>query len=344
MRNQSEVINQYNLDRKARPMIAPALTLQNGSHIQPMNTQMAFTLDDGRRITVTYKLLTPSEAAELLSLNTRNRRMNSKSSDLIAADIADGEWKFTGDTIKIATDSNGTRFLADAQHRLEAIIKGGIPVPVLIVENLHPEVTDIIDQGRPRGVGDILRMTYGRTELKNDTIIAGIATMLMTGYGLADSPNRRQVAEYADTHIDKLSTWASWAISVSSESDKVQIALGYTVSAITPSPVGALAIYMTDQGADYELVTDFFFRVSAGLISDKDETNVIPALRKRQKNGIPLARIGGGAAMVALFTEFAVYINAYNKWVSGEQVAIVKGQKQAVKLFDQLPTVSKFGR
>lgn len=325
-------------------MINTTTPMPNGTIVQPSNTQMNFTLDDGRKITVTYKLLTPTEAAELLSLNTRNRRMNSKSSDVIANDIADGEWKFTGDTIKIATDANGTRFLADAQHRLEAIIKGQIAVPVLIVENLHPEVTDIIDQGRPRGVGDILRMTYGRKELKNDTIIAGIAATLMIGYGLSDRPNRRDIADYANTHMDELSIWASWAKSVSSESDKVQIAPGHTVSAFTPSPVGALAIYMTDQGADYELVTDFFCRISSGLISDKDQTNVIPVIRKRQKNGIPLARLGGGGAIVALFTEFASYINAYNKWVCGEQIQMIKGQKQPIKTFDQLPAVSKFGR
>lgn len=326
-------------------MFSPTLQMQNGHGSRTSDNQMTFTLDDGRRITVTFKPhFTPSEAAEmLLTLNTRNRRLNAKSSDLIAADICDGEWKFTGDTIKIATDENGTRFLADAQHRLEAIVKGGIPVPVLIVENLDPEVTDIIDQGRPRAVGDILRMTYGR-EIKNETILAGIANLLMVGYGLAVQPTRKQVAEYADTHLDKLSTWASWAVSVSSESDKVQIAPGHTVSAVTAAPVGTLAVYMTDQGADYELVTDFFFRISSGLISDNDTTNVIPAVRKRQKNGIPLARIGGGAAIVALFTEFATYISAYNKWVSGEEVQIIKGQKQAIKAFDQLPSVSKFGR
>lgn len=324
-------------------MFAPTISSSlNGSVCQQANS-MTFALEDGRKITVTYKLLTPSEAAELLSLNTRNRRLNNKSSDLIAADICDGEWKFTGDTIKIAVDAHGTRFLADAQHRLEAIVKGGVPVPVLIVENLDPDVTDIIDQGRPRAVGDILRMTYGRTEIKNDTIIAGIANLLMSGYGLAAQPNRRQVAEYANNNIENLSTWASWAVSVASDSDKVQIAPGHVVSALTAAPLGALAAYMTDQGADHELVTDFFFRISTGLVSDNDRTNVIPAIRKRQKNGIPLARIGGGASF-PLFTEFASYITAYNKWVNGEEVVIIKGQKHPIKSFDQLPAVSKFGR
>lgn len=325
-------------------MFAEATQTLNGNARQ--HTTMSFTLDDGRTITVTFNpSFGPAEASKMLrTLNTRNRRLNPKSSQLIAEAICDGEWKFTGDTIKIATDSNGTRFLADAQHRLEAIIMGGIPVPVLIVENLDPEVTDIIDQGRPRAVGDILRMTYGRTEIKNETIIAGIANLLMTGYGLAAQPNRRQVAEYANIHIDKLSTWASWAVSVAHESDKVQIAPGHVVSAVTAAPAGALACYMTDQGADFELVADFFFRISSGLVSDKDETNIIPAIRKRHKNGVPLARIGGGAAITALFTEFANYINAYNKWVSGEHLAIIKSQKQPVKTFDQLPTVSKFGR
>lgn len=304
---------------------------------------MSFYLEDGRLITVTFKMLTPSEAGELLKLNTRNRRLNSKSSGQIASDIADGEWKFTGDTIKIATDLNGIQFLADAQHRLEGIEKGGIPVPVLIVENLDPEVTDIIDQGRPRAVGDILRMAYGHSEIKNENSVAAIALLLMTGYGQCVKPTRKMVAEYCHANLDKLTAWASWATSINAETDKVQSGRSM-VSAMTAAPIGALAAHMVANGGNYELVTEFFWRVASGLISDNDRTNVIPALRKRQKNGVPLARTGGGNATPELFTEFAVYINCYNKWVVGEKVSLVKSPKESVKSLLDLPPVSTFSR
>lgn len=324
-------------------MFAPTIPTLNGSSCQQPKL-MSFTVEEGRTITVTFKLLTPAQASEMLAtLNTRNRKLNTKSAELIEEDIRDGEWKFTGDTIKIAVNQDGTRFLADAQHRLKAIANGGVPVPVLIVENLDPDVTDIIDQGKPRAVGDILRMTYGRKDIKNENTIAGIAMLLMVGYGMYSKPNRRQIAEYANNNIDDLTIWASWASSVSIESEKVQVRPNQFSSALTAAPLGALAVYMTDQGAPRELVTDFFFRIGSGLISDKDHTNVIPAIRKRQKNGVALARYGSGATM-ALFTEYAAYINAYNKWVIGEQVVVIKSPKTPVTSFDQLPTVSKFGR
>jgi hypothetical protein len=158
-------------------------------------------------------------------------------------------------------------------------------------------------------------------------------------------PSRRQVAEYANENFGHLEAWCSWAKSVSDESPRVNVGGRRFAAALSSAPLAALAIFMTDSGGDYELVTDFFRRIATGLISDSDHSNVIHAIRKRQVNGLPLSRItGGGSSTSYVLAEFATYITAYNRWVEGEEVSIIKGQKQAPKNFSELPAVSKLGR
>lgn len=89
-------------------------------------------------------MLSAAEALELLEYNTRNRTLRQSDVDAIAADIVDGEWHHWRHH-QAARGSDGT-FLADAQHRLAGIAKSGLVVPVDIVNNLDPAITETIDQ------------------------------------------------------------------------------------------------------------------------------------------------------------------------------------------------------
>lgn len=320
-------------------------TSTNGSSILDKDS-IHFQLPDGRLVRLTAKYLTPEEAQQMLSLNIRNRPISNKAVDQIANDIAEGAWEFNGDTIKVIGTPDGP-VLADAQHRLRGIVKSGIAVPVIIVENLDPDVTDTIDQGRPRNVGDILRLTYGRQDLKYESTLTAIAALLLHGYDGSKLHSRKEVAAFANDHFDKLSGWACWAKTISTESQRVPLPGRNAVTAsLGAAPLGTLAIHMTDNGADYESVTDFFQRIATGTVSENDHSNIIQAIRKRQSNGLTLSRAiaGGSGSSYPLFMEFATYIIAYNRWVCGEQVSIIKGQKEFVREFSQLPQVSRLGR
>jgi hypothetical protein len=305
-----------------------------------------FEFDTGDRVvTVTAKFLTPAEAQHLLRLNTRNRTMRPSDVDAMAADIRDGEWLFTGDTIKLARGDDG-EFLADAQHRLAAIAKGDIAVPVIIVDNLNPDVTETIDQGRPRKVGDILRMSYGHQSIKNESIIAAIASLELLLNNPGKSFNRKAIAQYAHQHFDTFSDWAHWAKAVAADSERVAVAGMRFVAAIAPAPLSVLAAHMTSSGADVEIVKEFFGRVASGMVSDSDRTNIIPLLRRRQKSGNTLSRVtGGGSATAPLLVEFAVYISAFNRWVRNEQVERIQSStKYRPKSLAELPEVVLSGR
>jgi len=304
-------------------------------------SSMTYRLMNGREIRITAKLMWPQEASNLLLLNTRNRRQSPETISRIATAIAADEYLFTGDAIKIVMDENGIHVLGDGQHRLEGIVKAGKPVDVLLIENLDPKAMTFIDQDRNRRVGDILRMVYQHQGIKNDTIITGVAKILMAGYEGRFHATKPEIAVYADEHMDLLQRWAAWARGVSDETGKVQLPANRGMSsAMTASPLGALAIYMVREGADEDLVTDFFFRIAKGLVSDSDTSNVIPAIRKRQSNGVPLVSGGSSGSITALFSEFSVYIQAYNRWVYREHVTVIKGVKKSIRSFKDLPPVA----
>lgn len=96
----------------------------------------------------------PEDAKVFLSFNTEhNRPVNRRHVEFLTSEMQNGRFLVTGDTIKIDRDGR----LIDGQHRLHAIIKSGITLRMLIVDNLDPVAFTVIDQGgRVRGVSDVL--------------------------------------------------------------------------------------------------------------------------------------------------------------------------------------------
>jgi hypothetical protein len=100
--------------------------------------------------------ITPKMAIELLEKNTCNRPMRQNHINDIARQIAAGEWKFNGDSVKI--DTNGD--IADGQHRLWAVVEAKAPVDSVIVYGVSRDAFATIDTNRvPRSGGDIIALT-----------------------------------------------------------------------------------------------------------------------------------------------------------------------------------------
>ena len=56
----------------------------------------------------------PEDAMQMLEMNGTNRPLNDQHVKRIARQIADGKWKFNGDTIKLSVSND----ILDGQHRL----------------------------------------------------------------------------------------------------------------------------------------------------------------------------------------------------------------------------------
>lgn len=294
---------------------------------------------DSQKIKVELVNVTPELATQILELNKHNRNVTQTKVDQIAADMTDGRFKFNGMPIVIDDQPD----LSDGQHRLLGVVKSGVTVPMLLVTGVAKDVTDTIDTlCKPRTVSDILKMKYQHDNLKNRSYIDGIATLLLIGETGHTHHNKPEIAFYADTMIDELADWAAFGKNVQAASQNVVQQKHMLRSSMAASAVGALGIHMVQAGASKEIVRDFFTRIATGLVSDTDTTNIIPALRRRQAGGILLGG-SGRSQFIAMFTEFATYINAYNKWVVGETQTRIQGCQHAIRSFAGLPPVSRIG-
>lgn len=123
-------------------------------------------------IDLTFELVDPARADELLAHNTRNRLLHAGAVEAYGRSMVDGEWAFAGDPIRVADD--GT--LLDGQHRLNAIVKSGQPQWMIIIHGLPLATQAKIDVGRKRDVAQQLAMQG----IPNASAVAATARLYMT--------------------------------------------------------------------------------------------------------------------------------------------------------------------
>ena len=99
--------------------------------------------------------VTPKLAKKLLERNSKNRNPREANITNLAMQMEAGEWNpYNGEAIKV--DSRGR--LADGQHRLMAVIKANITVPIHFIFNCHEETLNTVDGGVARSATDILKL------------------------------------------------------------------------------------------------------------------------------------------------------------------------------------------
>lgn len=132
----------------------------------------------------TYELVTPEMAAELLKRNTNNRDQRTTRINRLAQKLIAGRWTVTHQGVAIGAD--GT--LYDGQHRLEAIVKSGVAVWMLVVRGLMPESRADIDSGEKRLTNDSLTIVDGIHVSNTDAAIANILRFMVFNDGSGCRP------------------------------------------------------------------------------------------------------------------------------------------------------------
>lgn len=107
-----------------------------------------------REVGTVTVMANPELAREWLQTAASNRRLNEKAVDRLSRDMLEGRWLLNGESIKFDRDGH----LIDGQHRLAAIVKSGITVPMLVVFDLDPLAQQTVDLGVSRTTGQIASM------------------------------------------------------------------------------------------------------------------------------------------------------------------------------------------
>lgn len=141
-------------------------------------------LDFGAKPTSSVVFVTPEIAERWLTKNTRNRKLRDGDVRSYTRDMAAGNWLFTGEAVKFATDGA----LLDGQHRLTAIIKSGATVPMLVIRNVPTEAQSVMDTGRKRTAADDLTIAG---EI-NTTLLAATARLALGVAADLPDPGRHE--------------------------------------------------------------------------------------------------------------------------------------------------------
>ncbi len=100
---------------------------------------------------IEIRLVTPELAEELLKNNSINRQLREGVADRYSTEMINQAWKVNGEGIQF--DPQGV--LLNGQHRLRAIVKSGIAVPLLFIYNVPRPDLGTFDQNVPRSAGDV---------------------------------------------------------------------------------------------------------------------------------------------------------------------------------------------
>jgi hypothetical protein len=146
--------------RNSAPRVARAQARHADGKLQPDRAAAAALLARVPAGTAATVEITPAVAVALLERNVANRAIARHRVARFAADIAAGAWEVNNNGLGIGADGQ----LYDGQHRLHAVILANRPAKMLIVRGLSPEARATIDQGRPRSVGDNLRILDGESQ------------------------------------------------------------------------------------------------------------------------------------------------------------------------------------
>lgn len=145
-------------------------------------------------------LVSPALAAEVLKLNTKNRKLKEGPLSVVVKAIVDDRWINTGHPVVISWD----RLLQDGQHRLNAVIKTGIPAAMDFRFGIDPRAFVVTDTGTKRTAGDALGIA-GYQQV--NTIAAAVRVLFAIDrgisaprYGEATNPTNDVVVQFAEEH------------------------------------------------------------------------------------------------------------------------------------------------
>lgn len=250
-----------------------------------------------QRVTHAVVMVSSETAARWLTTNKRNRPVSHDIVDRYSNDMATGLWTFAADPIRFDTEGH----LIDGQHRLTALARVEMTLPMLVVRGLPTDSQLVMDQGRKRTPGQQL----GLLGVKDSNLIASIVKvtiqydtgLLFRDNKLSGSITAPVIQEYVNDHSDEIAF--------------VQPLLGAVRRAdAPPSVVGAFAVIAARvHGEDAAI-----FLTQLDDLVGMSKGHPIHTLDKR------LRRIRRERIKFSNRDYLALFIQAFNAWRAGRQI------------------------
>ena len=140
-------------------------------------------------------LIDAGTATDLLSRTVGNRRERKAHMERLTTAMTNDQWSILYDPIKISNNKS----LIDGHHRLEAIVRTGIPGKHLIVEGLPTVSMEDMDQGVPRTITD----NFGLSGYSYPSYLAAAIKVYWSltrgdGFAVRRNPSNQQAKDIAE--------------------------------------------------------------------------------------------------------------------------------------------------
>lgn len=293
---------------------------------------------DNQQLVIRVRDMTPDEATKLLeNHNDVNRPFSQAVIQKLSRDMQEGAFRVNGDTICFDLDNR----VVDGQNRLRAIAESGQTQMIIEIAGFDPQVIVTKDLGKSRSVLDIL--TINGFTIKNASIVIGAASILMIGSKRHNKlgQDRKRIAAYVVSNLERLEETAVWAKATSNSSDKVRIKTTNR-HILSSSPLAALSIIMEDQGANRTDVRAYLTALATGsvpprlgVVNDDERYEIIKLTRNVLREKYPLIR-EGGTQFPQLLQVMAMLVVSFNrlKKPEGDVLRQVRLAKLADRYYD----------
>lgn len=250
-------------------------------------------------------MISPKKAMELLYGNYDNRNLNDRHVEMLTKAIKTGHWMLNGESIII--DNEGR--LLDGQHRLYAVIKSGVTVPMLIVEGI--DVKSFIT------LNNLIKIRRGEDVLssgsdgapnaaKANALIKHVINWHNRSSHMNHAANRKGSFNQTNDVIYSIYQQIGDNVQQSIEDVKRIIKQNGKYNAIYITT----ALFLLRQNEDSAQVDDFVnYIVEGGDYRQSPATRLIPTIKRRKEN-MPHGRYRCETIFMVL--------KSYELWTNGE--------------------------
>ncbi|MBP5937266.1 hypothetical protein [Streptomyces acidiscabies] len=254
--------------------------------------------------------ITPEIAETLLSRAVVNRRLDWGQVDFLADSIVSGEWQLTHQGIALDGPLD-VGCLLDGQHRLNAIIKAGIPVWIYVFEGLPRTAFPVLDTGKRRSGVD----TLSATGEKYLPLLHSTIRHVLLFKNMPDSPWTGNGARIANGRILA-------AYTEDSDMYREAVAVGREISKhVFASQTGAaVGYFVTTEAAPAVKVDSWIDGLTLGANLEVGDPRL--ALLK-----VPHMQRRSSKRRYSMREQVAIYIKAWNAWVREEKIENLRFRK-----------------
>lgn len=252
--------------------------------------------------------ITPEVAAEMLGVNTVNRRKKDLRIDRYARDMMNGNWRLTGQTVQFSRSGR----LLDGQNRLMACIKDGAPFQTFVCVGLDDDAMIAIDKGASRSFADDLMILGYSNANRLAAAVSAIYRYMKTDDIGALSAQTQRVSMSSDEGFEILKEHPGI------ESTMGELSRRERLSKVAPMSVMDSFAYIVGRVHHDDMV--YFFDRIGNPVELKEGSPILALISASESDSIKRKMIGVRGGLNSRY-KVALLTKAWNAYVEGKSVS-----------------------